>query len=82
MSAVMESSAMVSKPETVKDSVQVIVESGASRVGSIAMIITGAVRDVAKEIGGFATDVFEMLEASKRAQADESRRSPADDERP
>ena len=62
---------MVSKPETVKDTVQVIVESGAGRVGSIAMIITGAVRDIAKEIGGFATDVFEMLEASKRARADD-----------
>lgn len=62
---------MVSKPETLKDTMQVVVESGASRVGSIAMIITGAVRDIAREIGGFATDVFEMLEASKRAQADE-----------
>ena len=62
---------MVSKPETVKDTVQVIVESGAGRVGSIAMSITGAVRDIAKEIGGFATDVFEMLEASKRARADD-----------
>ncbi len=64
---------MVSKPETIKDSIQVIVESGASRVGSIALILTGAVRDIAKEIGGFATDVFEMLDASKRAQSDEKR---------
>lgn len=65
---------MVSKEEAVKDTVQVLVESGAGRVGRIAMIITGAVRDIAKEIGGFATDVFEMREAAKRAQADEQKR--------
>ena len=70
---------MVSTPETVKDSIQVIVESGAGRIGSIAMIITGAVRDVAKEIGGFATEIFEMLEASKRARADQARRASGKD---
>jgi len=74
----MESADVVSKPETIKDTVQVVVESGASRVGSIAMIITGAIRDIAKEIGGFATDVFEMLEASKRAQADKPPRDERD----
>jgi hypothetical protein len=54
--------------ETRKDLVQEAVESGATRVGRIATIVTGAVRDVAREVGGFATDVFEMREASDRAR--------------
>ena len=33
----------------------------------MATIITGAVRDVATAIGGFATEVFEIREASRRA---------------
>lgn len=70
---------MVSKHETIKDTVQVLVESGAGRVGKVAMIITGAVRDIAKEIGGFATDAFEMLEASKRARADDAKREDSKD---
>jgi len=53
--------------ETRKDLVQEAVESGATHVGRIATIVTGAVRDVAREIGSFATDVFEMREASSRA---------------
>lgn len=74
MSAI-EETEMLSKPETVKDTVQVMVESGATRVGHVASIITKAVVDVAKEVGGFATDLFEMREAAKRAQdADKSGR--------
>lgn len=53
--------------ETRKDQVQEAVESGATHVGRIATIVTGAVRDIAREIGSFATDVFEMREASNRA---------------
>ncbi|MDO9407858.1 hypothetical protein [Patulibacter sp.] len=53
--------------ETRKDLVQEAVESGATTVGKIATIVTGAVRDVAREVGSFATDVIEMREASNRA---------------
>jgi hypothetical protein len=53
--------------ETRKDQVQEAVESGATHVGRIATIVTGAVRDVARELGSWATDVFEMREASNRA---------------
>lgn len=56
--------------ETRKDLVQEAVESGATHVGRIATIVTGAVRDVARELGSFATDVFEMREASSRALKD------------
>lgn len=61
---------MVGKFESGKDSAQEIVESGANTVGHIATIITGAVRDVVGELGGFVTDVIEMREAATKAQAD------------
>ena len=54
--------------ETRKDTVQVAVESGATHVGSIMSIVVGAVRDVTREVGDWATDVFEMRDASQRAR--------------
>jgi chemotaxis response regulator CheB len=58
--------------ETAKDTVQVLTESAASHIGRIAVIITGAVRDVARELGDWATDAFEMRDAAKRAQSDQN----------
>jgi len=58
---------MVGKPEIAKDTVQVLVESAATHVGRIGTILTGAIREVAHEIGDWATDAFEMREASSRA---------------
>jgi len=57
--------------ETRKDTLQVAIESGASHVGQIMGIVVGAVRDVTHELGDWATDVFEMREAAKHAEADE-----------
>ena len=54
--------------ETRKDTVQVVIESGATHVGQIMGIVAGAVRDVTRELGDWATDVFEMREAAKRAE--------------
>jgi chemotaxis response regulator CheB len=61
---------VISKVETTKDTVQVLTESAASHVGRIATIITGAVRDVARELGDWATDAFEIRDASQRATRD------------
>ncbi len=61
---------MVSEFETAKDTVQELTESAATHIGHIATIITGAVRDVAREIGSWATDVIEMRDAAERAKAD------------
>jgi hypothetical protein len=58
---------VISKAETTKDTVQVLTESAASHVGRIATIITGAVREIAHELGEWATDAFEMREASTKA---------------
>lgn len=55
---------------------QEVVESGATHVGRIATILTGAVRDVTREVGSWATDLFEMREASQRARADRESTEP------
>lgn len=62
---------MVGDGEITKDTVQVITESAATHVGRIANIITAAVRDIAREIGEVASDLFEMREAGAKARADD-----------
>ena len=61
---------MPGKLETTKDVLQVAVESGAERVGRIAGVITGAVGEITTEVGGWFTDVFEMLDAAEQAGKD------------
>ena len=61
---------MLDDSEIRKDAIQAGVESAATHVGHIATVITGAVRDVAHEIGEFATDMFEMVDSARRARAD------------
>jgi hypothetical protein len=69
---------MLSKLETRKDTIQEGVESAATHAGRIATIVAGAVRDVAREVGEFATDVFEMREAARRAEADQPEAEPVE----
>ncbi|MGC7097616.1 hypothetical protein ACPZ19_23330 [Amycolatopsis lurida] len=64
---------MVGQFESGKDTVQELTESAATHIGNIATIITGAVRDIARETGDWLTDVIEMREASLRAREDEER---------
>jgi hypothetical protein len=56
--------------ETRKDTIQVAVESGATHVGSIVGIVLSAVREVTREVGDWATDVFEIRDAARRARMD------------
>jgi len=56
--------------ETGKDTIQVALESGATHVGGIFGIVIGAVRDVTREVGEWATDIFEIRDAARRARAD------------
>lgn len=58
----------LSKGEIRKDAVQSTVEAAATTVGSVTTIITGAVRDVARVVGGFGTDLFEIRDAARRAR--------------
>jgi hypothetical protein len=67
--------------ETRKDTIQVAVESGASHVGGIVAIVIGAVRDVTREVGEWATDLFEIRDAARRARADADADSEPGDRR-
>jgi hypothetical protein len=64
---------MIGRLEGRKDVLQELTQSGAGHVGRIAVIVTGAVREVAREVGDWLTDVIEMREAAGRAQADASK---------
>ena len=57
----------LSKGEIGKDAVQSTVEAAASTVGDVAKIITKAVQDVAGAVGGFASEVYEIRDASRKA---------------
>jgi hypothetical protein len=62
--------------ETKKDTAQVVVDSGLDHVGRIMGIVVDAARGITRELGDWASEVFEMREASQRARAD---REGADD---
>jgi hypothetical protein len=61
---------MVSEAESTKDTIQVVTESAAEHAGKIATILTTAVRDIARELGDWVSDVIEMREASQKAKKD------------
>lgn len=67
----------LSKAEIRKDALQDTVEAAAGAVGQVATIITTAVKDVAGTIGGFATDLFEIRDAARRASADHATAAPS-----
>lgn len=56
-----------SRGEIGKDATQSAVEAAATAVGELATIITKAVQDVAGALGGFATELFEIQEAARKA---------------
>jgi hypothetical protein len=60
----------LSDAEIGKDTIQATVEAAAGTVGQVATIITSAVRDVATAVGDFATEVFEIRDAARKAQDD------------
>jgi hypothetical protein len=64
---------MVDRFEIGKDTVQVLAESAAGHAGRIATIVSGAVREVTREVGDWASDVLEMRDAAARARADDDR---------
>ena len=60
----------LSKAEIRKDAIQDAVQAAAGTVGQVTSIITGAVRDVAGVLGGFATEIFEIRDAARKAAED------------
>ena len=63
----------LSRAEIRKDAVQDSVEAAATAVGQVTTILTGAVRDVARAVGAFATEVFEIRDAARKASDEEGR---------
>ena len=66
------------KGEIRKDALQHTVEAGAEAVGAVTTILATAVRDVARAVGGFATDVFEIRDAARRARGEHEPPVPQD----
>ena len=60
----------IGKAEIRKDALQDTVEATATTVGAVTSIVTGAVRDIARAVGSYATEVFEIREAARRAAVD------------
>jgi hypothetical protein len=60
----------LSKAEIRKDALQDGVTAASQAVGAATTIITTAVGDLARTIGGFATEIFEIRDAARRAGQD------------
>jgi hypothetical protein len=60
----------LSKAEIRKDALQEGVTAASQAVGSVATIVTTAVGDIARTIGGFATELFEIRDSARRAGRD------------
>ncbi len=60
----------LSKAEIRKDQVQDSIEAATQAVHNVSGIIIGAVGDVVKAVGGFATDLFEIRAAAQQARKD------------
>jgi hypothetical protein len=60
----------LTKGEIRKDAVQGAVEAAAGAAGQVATIITSAVKEVAGTVGGFATELFDIGDAARRASED------------
>ncbi|GAA2154319.1 hypothetical protein GCM10009844_39990 [Nocardioides koreensis] len=60
----------LSRAEIRKDAAQDAVQAAATAVGQVTAIVTGAVRDVAGALGGFATEIFEIRDSARKASDD------------
>ena len=60
----------LSKTEIRKDALQDGVTAASQVVGTVTTIITAAVGDIARAVGGFATEIFEIRDAARRAGRD------------
>ncbi len=60
----------LSKAEIRKDALQEGVTAASQAVGSVTTIITAAVGDIARAVGGFATEIFEIRDSVRKAGRD------------
>lgn len=59
----------LSKNEIRKDAVQNTVEAGVNTVSQVGGILSKAVKDVVGAVGDLATEVFEIRDSARKAQA-------------
>ena len=72
----------ISKAEIRKDALQDAVEATAGAVGAVTTIVTTAVRDIARTLGGLATEVFEIRDSARHARADHAVDVPSEESAP
>lgn len=65
----------LSRAEIRKDAVQDGFTAATHTIGTVTTIITGAVGEVGRALGGFATEVFEIRDSVRRAGQDHVRPS-------
>ena len=68
----------LSRGEIRKDAVQEGFTAATHAVGAVTTIITGAVGDVGRALGGFATELFEIRDSARRASRDHAVGEPGD----
>lgn len=62
----------LSKVEIGKDAVESTLDAAADTVAKVTSIVTHAVRDVARALGEFGTEVFEIRDAARKASDTET----------
>jgi len=67
----------LSRREIAKDVTQQSVEAALSTAGHVATIFFDAARRITSELGAFGTEVFEIAEASRKANQDDADLTPA-----
>jgi hypothetical protein len=60
----------LSRAEIRKDAVQETFTATTQTVGTVAGIVVGAVSDIGRAIGGYATELFEIRDSTRRATTD------------
>ena len=60
----------LSRAEIRKDALQETFTATTNAVGAVAGIVVGAVGDIGRAVGGYATELFEICESSRRAASD------------
>jgi hypothetical protein len=60
----------LSRAEIRKDAVQETFTATTHVVGAVTGIVVGAVGDIGRTLGGFATELFEIRDSTRRATTD------------
>jgi hypothetical protein len=60
----------LSRAEIRKDAVQETFTATTQAVGTVTGLVVGAVGDIGRAIGGYATELFEIRDSTRRASTD------------